>query len=82
MMKMTREAGLLAPFVGNMGVTYKILCVIVKVWRIYREEVTVGGGLVGFQFFWSLKKGTINFNFRSNEPSRDILEPLGRYDHP
>ena len=33
-------------------------------------------------FFWSLKKGTRNFNFRQNEPSRDILGPLGRYDQP
>jgi hypothetical protein len=80
-MKMTREASLLAPFVGNMGVTYKILCVIVKVWRIYREEVSVGGGLVGFQFFGHLKSN-ITFNFRSNESSRDILGPLSRYDHP
>ena len=31
---------------------------------------------------WSLKKGTRNFNFGYNEPSRDILRPLGRYNHP
>ena len=32
--------------------------------------------------FWSVKKGTRTFNFRSNEPSHDNLGPLGRYDHP
>ena len=32
--------------------------------------------------FWSLKKRTSTFNFRQNEPSRDILGPLDRYDHP
>ena len=32
--------------------------------------------------FWSLKKRTKTFNFHSNESSRDILEQLGRYDHP
>ena len=32
--------------------------------------------------FWSLKKATRTFHFPSNEPSRKILGPLGRYDHP
>ena len=44
--------------------------------------MTVGGGLGALQFFWSLKKGTRTFYFRSNEPSRKILGPLGRYNHP
>jgi len=34
------------------------------------------------QSFWSLLKGTINFNFYSNEPSPKVLEPLAQYDHP
>ena len=34
------------------------------------------------QIFWSLKNGTRTFNFRYNEPSRKILGPLSRYDHP
>ena len=42
----------------------------------------MGGGLGALQFFWSLKKGTRTFHFGSNEPSRKILGPLGRYDHP
>ena len=32
--------------------------------------------------FWLLKKGIKTFNFRPNEPSCDILGPLGRYDFP
>ena len=32
--------------------------------------------------FWSLKKGTRTFNFRSNETSHDILGLLDRYDRP
>ena len=32
--------------------------------------------------FWSLKKGTRTFHFRQNEPSCDILGPLGQYDDP
>ena len=32
--------------------------------------------------FLSLKKGTGTLNFGWNEPSLDILWPLGRYDHP
>ena len=44
--------------------------------------MSVGGGLGALQFFGSLKKGTRTFNFRWNEPSCDILGPLGRYDHP
>ena len=31
--------------------------------------------------FGYLKKGTRTFNFRSSEPSTDILEPLDQYDH-
>jgi len=42
----------------------------------------VGVGLGALQFFWSLKKGTRTFQFRYNEPSCDILGPLGRYDDP
>ena len=34
-------------------------------------------GLVALQSFWSFKKGTKIFNFGFNEPSRDILGPLG-----
>ena len=45
-------------------------------------KISVGGGLGVLLFFWSLKNDTITFNIRSNEPSRDILGPLGRYDHP
>ena len=44
--------------------------------------MSVGGGLSALQFFWSLKKGTRTFHFRSIEPSREILGPLGRCDHP
>ena len=50
----------------------------VDFWKI----ISVGGGLGALQFFWSLKKGTRTFHFRSNEPSCNILGPLGRYDHP
>ena len=42
--------------------------------------MSVGGGLDALQFFWSLRKGTRTFHFRQNEPSCDILGPLGRYD--
>ena len=42
----------------------------------------MGGGLGALQFFWSLKKGTRTFHFRQNEPSCNILGPLGRYDDP
>ena len=48
----------------------------------FGKIVSVGGGLVALQFFWSLKKGTRNFHFRYNEHSHNILGPLGRYDHP
>ena len=48
----------------------------------FGKKMSMGGGLVALHFFWSLKKGTRTFNFRSNEPSHDILGPLGRYDHP
>ena len=41
------------------------------------KELSVGGGLGALQFFWSLKKGTRTFHFRYNEPSCDILGPLG-----
>ena len=44
--------------------------------------MSVGGGLGALQFFGSLKKGTRTFHFRENEPSCDILAPLGRYDDP
>ena len=44
--------------------------------------MSVEGGLGALQFFWSLTKGTRTFNFRYIEPSRDILGPLSRYDHP
>ena len=43
--------------------------------------MSVGGGLGALQFFSSFKKGTRTF-FRSNEPSRKILGPLGLYDNP
>ena len=42
----------------------------------------MGGGQVDLQFFGSLKKGTRTFNFRSNEPSHDILGLLGQYNQP
>jgi hypothetical protein len=48
----------------------------------FLKNISVGGGLVALQIFWSLKKGTRTFNFLSNEPSRDILRPLDRHDHP
>ena len=32
--------------------------------------------------FWSLKKGTRTSNICLNEPFREILGSLGRYDHP
>ena len=32
--------------------------------------------------FWSIKKCTTAFNYRSNEPSSDLLGSLVRYDHP
>ena len=44
--------------------------------------MSVGGGLDALQFFRSLKKGTRTFHFRWNEPSCEILGPLGRYDDP
>ena len=44
--------------------------------------MSVGGGLGALRFFWSLKKGTRTFHFRSEEPSHIILGPLSRYDHP
>ena len=44
--------------------------------------MSVGGGLIVLHFFWSLKKCTERFNFRSNELFRDILGPLGRHDRP
>ena len=39
----------------------------------------MGGRPVNLQSFWSLKKGNRTFNFRSSEPSPDILGPLVRY---
>ena len=44
--------------------------------------MSAGGGLGALQFFWSLKKGTRNFHFRSKESPHKILESLGQYDHP
>ena len=44
--------------------------------------MSVGGGLVVLQFFGSLKKDTRTFNFRLNEHSWKIVDPLGRYDNP
>ena len=44
--------------------------------------MSVGEGLDALQYFWSLRKGTRTFNFRSNEPSRKILGPLFRNDQP
>ena len=38
--------------------------------------------LVALQFICSLEKGTRTFNLRSNEPSSNILWPLGEYDYP
>ena len=38
--------------------------------------------LGALQFFWSLKRGTRTFHFRYNEPSYEILGPLGRCDDP
>jgi len=37
----------------------------------------VEGGLGAIQFFWSLKKGTRNFNFSLKVPYHKILGPLG-----
>ena len=45
-------------------------------------KISVGGGLDALKLFWSLKKGTRIFHFRYNEPSCNILEPLGWYNHP
>ena len=39
--------------------------------------MSMGGGLGAC----SLEKGTRAFNFRYNEPSCDILGPLGRYGY-
>ena len=48
----------------------------------FGKITSVGGGLGDLQFFGSLKKGTRTFHFRYNEPSRNVLGQLGRYDHP
>ena len=40
------------------------------------------GGLVALQFFGHLKRALELLISVSNEPSRKILGPLGRYDHP
>ena len=50
--------------------------------RYLWEKMSMGRGLGALQFFWSLRKGTRTFYFRYNEPSCDILGPLGRYDDP
>ena len=56
---------------------------ISEFWPVdFGKTISVGGGLAALQFFWSLKKGTRAFHFRQNEPSFDILGPLGRYDDP
>ena len=56
---------------------------ISEFWSDYfGKKMSLGGGLGALRFFWSLKKGTRTFHFRSNEPSRKILGPLGWYDHP
>ena len=39
-------------------------------------------GLGALQFFGHLKRALELFIFRKNEPSRNILGPLDRYDHP
>jgi hypothetical protein len=39
-------------------------------------------GLAALKHFWSLKKGTRTFDFRSNEPYPNILLSLVRYDYP
>ena len=44
--------------------------------------MSMGGALITPHIFWSLKKRTRTYGFNSNEPSPDLLEPLGRYDHP
>ena len=41
--------------------------------RRFWEKSGGGDGLVALQCFWSLKKGTITFNFHLNEPSSNIL---------
>jgi hypothetical protein len=33
----------------------------------------VGGARAALQYLWSLKKGTRTFDFRSNEPSSNLL---------
>ena len=56
---------------------------ISKFWSVdFGIKMSVGGGLGPLQFFLSLKKGTRTFNFRHNEPSYDILGPIGQYDDP
>ena len=39
-----------------------------------------GRGLVAFKYFGPLKRALELLNFRLNEPSHDILGPLGQYD--
>ena len=48
----------------------------------FGKPMSMGGGLGALIFFWQLEKGTIAFNFRSNEPSHVILGSLGQYNHP
>ena len=55
---------------------------ISEFWSDYFGKMRVGGSLGALWFFWSLKKDARTFHFRLNEPSRKILGPLDRYDHP
>ena len=55
---------------------------ISEFWSDYLGKNEREGPRCPLIFFWSLKKGTRTFHFRSNEPSRKILGTLGRYDHP
>ena len=49
---------------------------------VFGKKRGVGGGVVALQSFWSLKKDTRTFHFRSNESSLDLLGPLVPYDQP
>ena len=55
---------------------------ISKLWSEDFEKKWVWKGAYYPIIFWLLKKYTIIFNFRSNEPSPEILGPLGQYGHP
>jgi hypothetical protein len=47
----------------------------------FGKQMSVGEGLVALHFFGHLKRA-LDLLIFVNEPSRDILGPLGRYDHP